>query len=789
MTITPSTPPFLVNNPDLRSQDGVDVLALPNGQLVASWNNNIPRGGFASATVVDDTGQKIVPDFLLNDRAAYDPSLYADKDGGFLVATDGIKGQPWRVVAYNNDGEQSDRLENLRGDSDGSLEQFVPLSDGRYLASYWEGDDPEAGDIEYMGRIFNTDGSPASDVFTTRYLTDRGFEYTAEFVALEYGRYMRIEDSEESDNPRYVLQVYNFDGSPLGLPTVLERPNSAVGWFESSPDGGFSVIWNEVSAKGNTSIFQHFSETATPVGPEIELGIGMNPDFGRVSDFVRLEDGRFVLVWNDRVNGIETVKGVVSDPGGSGKLEYFLNEANSSNAKIALMPDGRIAAMWTDLNGFGGDGNKAIVGQIFDPRIEEIDLIGTNLDDTARGSIFDDTLAGAAGNDMLYGGEGDDVLYGGTGTNTLNGGTGADSYFLESPDDQIIESANWAGIDHVHTPFSFRMFSSQVENLTLTGTRDVNGEGNGLSNLIDGNTGDNRLAGLGGNDTLQGRAGGDTLDGGAGADMLMGGPDSDTYHVDDIGDRVVESRKWAGVDHVISSVDFLMGSQHVEMLTLTGTGDIRGIGNGLANTILGNSGDNIIDGGKGADMMRGGAGSDTYVTRDRGDKVIEAAGRGIEDTVKAYRNEALSANVENLHLMGSAAINGNGNAGNNTIIGNNADNVLNGRGGIDRLTGQGGADTFVFNSPEDSITVTDFTSGEDVAWLRGNMFSDLALGAMSVGDLHFGIAATDTSDRLVYDQSSGRLWFDADGSGDGKAQLFATLSSRPVINENDFWIL
>ena len=60
--------------------------------------------------------------------------------------------------------------------------------------------------------------------------------------------------------------------------------------------------------------------------------------------------------------------------------------------------------------------------------------------------------------------------------------------------------------------------------------------------------------------------------------------------------------------------------------------------------------------------MTGGAGNDTYVVDNAGDVVTEAAGGGT-DTVQSLGQPTRSAaNVENLTLTGTAAINGTGNA-------------------------------------------------------------------------------------------------------------------------------
>jgi Ca2+-binding RTX toxin-like protein len=225
--------------------------------------------------------------------------------------------------------------------------------------------------------------------------------------------------------------------------------------------------------------------------------------------------------------------------------------------------------------------------------------------------------------------------------------------------------------------------ASNVENLTLTGTAAINGVGNTLANILTGNSGNN------------------ILDGGSGADTLVGSTGNDTYVVDNTADVTTENAS-EGTDLVQSSVTYTLAS-NIENLTLTTTAAINGTGNALANTLTGNSGNNVLDGGTGNDTMVGGAGNDTYVVESAGDVITEGASAGT-DLVQASISYTLVANVENLALTGTAALNATGNTLVNTLTGNSSDNVLDGGTSADTLIGGAGNDTYVVDVSGDVVT-------------------------------------------------------------------------------------
>ncbi|WP_225205185.1 calcium-binding protein [Novosphingobium huizhouense] len=331
-------------------------------------------------------------------------------------------------------------------------------------------------------------------------------------------------------------------------------------------------------------------------------------------------------------------------------------------------------------------------------------------DDTANvleGTAGDDAIYGLGAADTLRGLDGDDWLDGGAGNDTMAGGTGDDTYAVDASGDSITELAG-EGTDTVRAMVSW-VLGANLENLVLLGNAAINGTGNTLDNVITGNAASN---------ILNGGAGNDTLDGGLGADTLVGGTGNDTFIVETVGDTIIENTA-EGRDTVRSSLSWVL-SDNLENLTLTGSDAIDGIGNSQGNVMIGNDAENTLngldgndtlDGGLGADTLIGGLGSDVMIVDDLADRTIENANEGT-DTVRASLSWTLDSNIENLVLTGSAAIDGTGNALDNTITGNAAINILlgldgndtlDGRGGGDRLEGGSGDDTYVLAGADDTI--------------------------------------------------------------------------------------
>jgi Ca2+-binding RTX toxin-like protein len=294
----------------------------------------------------------------------------------------------------------------------------------------------------------------------------------------------------------------------------------------------------------------------------------------------------------------------------------------------------------------------------------------------------------------------------------------------------------------------------------------VGGDGN---DVLIGGGGNDSLSGGSGNDTLSGGPGNDTLDGGPGVDLLLGGDGNDVLHdhhnadtgepgdtldggrgkdtydirADPFQDHRPVLRDAGGIDTVLTNHDWVLGEgfENLELFEA-----VSGTGNRLNNLIITHTNEPHayrVDGRDGNDTLLGGADRDT--------------------------------------LLG-----GNGN-----------DRVAGGEGN-DSLTGGAGKDDFVFDvAPGDANAdvVVDFASRRDRLLLDDAAHPNIgARGRFAFNDDRFfaGDGATsgqDREDRVIYDTSEGRLYYDADGSGGGMAQLIATLEGNVAIQATDITVI
>jgi len=265
--------------------------------------------------------------------------------------------------------------------------------------------------------------------------------------------------------------------------------------------------------------------------------------------------------------------------------------------------------------------------------------------------------------------------------------------------------------------------------ITISGTGDgdtLNASRSGVRVVVDGGEGKDVIMGGRQADTLVGGGGSDKLYAKGGADIMLGGAGNDTYYLDDSSQSVIEYAG-NGTDRIVVKFDYTLGD-YFENLTLAGSKGHSGTGNGLKNKIVGSSGDHVLD------------------------------GKGAADT----------------------------------ILGGKGDDVLIGGSGADMLTGGAGADMFRFtmlDTAANADTIRDFAHGVDRIEFAKSAFAALSGSAVDPAAFHLGTAAATADQHIIYDRATGSLYYDADGVG-GQAQVqVALLSTRPVLDAGDLFVI
>ena len=140
-----------------------------------------------------------------------------------------------------------------------------------------------------------------------------------------------------------------------------------------------------------------------------------------------------------------------------------------------------------------------------------------------------------------------------------------------------------------------------------------------------------------------------------------------------------------------------------------------------------------------------------------------------------------------------------GTSGAETIRGGGGDDALWGKGGSDVLTGGAGHDKFVFDTKFDGTfdRISDFNPAADSIYLDNAIFTKLGAGSWSSAT-HLssswlvdgpGAVAHDSNDFIIYDSTTGKLSYDADGSGAGAPVIFAQLPTGLDLSNGHFFVI
>jgi Ca2+-binding RTX toxin-like protein len=565
--------------------------------------------------------------------------------------------------------------------------------------------------------------------------------------------------------------AYSVQGTVSFTPMVLDIAaiQEHYGADTATGAGDTTYIFTDGGLSGRQAIYDRngidtLDLSALSRGSTVDLRPGAYSDLAYYSREAQIED--LVATYGEGFRSFIT--GVMSDPG-------------------------RPAYEWTNN-----------LGIAFSTVIENV--IGSSSADDITGNSASNDLRGGNGNDTLRGGLGGDHLFGGRGADVLIGGDGSGIDYARYDDadygNLVVRMNKPAG----NTGAAAGDIYSGIEGI-IGGVGNDTIFGNGARNYLLGGDGNDKIRGGGGNDYLVGGAGGDSLYGGLGGDEHIGGDgtgvDYARYDDADYGNLVVSlagpaTNTGAAAGDTYTGIEGIIGGAGADRITGNSSRNYLFGGEGN-DSLRGAGGNDYLNGGNGGDQLYGGLGADQHVGGD--DAGIDYAryddgnyGNLIINLGNPGVNTGAAAGDTYVGIEGIA-----GGAGNDTIVGDSLRNYLYGLGGQDKLDGRGGNDVLVGGAgARDDFRfttalgagnvdrITDFEPGVDKIALSRAIFTDIGT---TLTANEFG-ASADPDNYIIYNQGTGKLFYDGGGSGGGPGPVvFATVAAGTVLDVNDFLMI
>ncbi|MGF1991523.1 MAG: beta strand repeat-containing protein [Nostoc sp. ZfuVER08] len=453
--------------------------------------------------------------------------------------------------------------------------------------------------------------------------------------------------------------------------------------------------------------------------------------------------------------------------------------------------------------------------------IERLNIIATAYDDKIVGSNGNDTLnLNRSGNDTVDGGTGDDLLYfdsyntvgitstfnATTKSGSIRAGTNSVSYknieqfYIEGTqyNDLIVGgnsndtlSTGFGGKDTIDGGLGEDLLSvnyygatsgiiTTSNATTKSGSITVGTNSVSYKNIeqfyIGGTEYNDLIVGGNSNDTLStGFGGKDTIDGGKGDDLL-------SVNYSDATGGITTTFKATTSTGSITAGTYQVSYKNIEQLNIPGTA--------YDDYIVGNNGNDTLSTGFGGnDTLVGGAGNDSLSTyRDNNNNNNFNGGSG---------NDSLSVDfsVGNNTLNGGSgndSLSARFSVGNNLFFGDDGNDTLTGGNGNDSLHGGSGIDTFVFDSfNQGNDRIYDFNATNEIIQVSALGFGGgLLAGVLKANQFTIGTSATTSTQRFIYNSTTGALFFDKDGSAGTFTQVqFALVTTGLSLSNNNFVVV
>jgi Ca2+-binding RTX toxin-like protein len=104
----------------------------------------------------------------------------------------------------------------------------------------------------------------------------------------------------------------------------------------------------------------------------------------------------------------------------------------------------------------------------------------------------------------------------------------------------------------------------------------------------------------------------------------------------------------------------------------------------------------------------------------------------------------------------------------------------------------GGQDSFLFttapNAASNVDVINDFNVADDTIVLNAAVFGAIGFGSVAGSQFVIGTGAEDAGDRIIYNDATGAVYYDSDGTGGAAAVQFAQVSAGLPLTNFDFYV-
>jgi Ca2+-binding RTX toxin-like protein len=534
-------PERLVNTATDGAQRPGDIAVLSGGRNAAAWIDD-GAGGVAKLRVFGADGSALSGELSLG--SATEVMVRPLGDGFAAVWIVQVGRQQVDIIAQRFDatgqaigGPQTLETVDLRNtpilDYRATGLDLTGLSDGGYAVGWTSGSFDSSGRASLVAHVTALDAAGAvENRFATTIVSGRGAGHAANVTVAELSDHTLLaswwfQDAALPNGPPtpsgQFVQRLDLAGRPVGPELRLDPSIPSDGGPVIIGSNGLSMV----GLAGGQVGFAWISGGSVWVSLYPSANLGMGNLTGRTQpvrvaeeasggepQLALLPDGRLVVGWSAGGDVMAQVLTSAGQPDGAAFRLGTTTAGVQDDLRLAVGPDGVLAAMWRDDSGLGGDASGTGV---------KVALTAFELNFQGGSGI--DRLTGGALGDRLSGLANDDVLFGGGGADTLDGGMGGDSLSGGAGDDRIVGGLNVDFVTYADAPAAVH---ADISALRATGGAGNDAlievealYGSAFNDTLTGNYLSNLLVGGAGDDTIDPYSGSDYLDGGAGADTLI----------------------------------------------------------------------------------------------------------------------------------------------------------------------------------------------------------------------------------------------------------------------------